>query len=129
MHVAHEVIESSDYSQVMTCSTLDGLAGRHLSFKCEIFQKGYGQRAMLSQSTMHHGTCIAMHSVPLGLCSGAFKFRGAVNSILSLTPDQAQYGVVVHSSGNHAGAVALAAKIVDVPAYIVVPQDAPLASC
>ena len=58
-------------------------------------------------------------------CSGAFKFRGAMNSILSLSVEQAAKGVVVHSSGNHAAAVALAAKICKIPAHIVLPTDAP----
>lgn len=58
-------------------------------------------------------------------CSGAFKFRGALNSILSLSDEQAAKGVVVHSSGNHAAAVALAAKIRGIPAHIVLPTDAP----
>ena len=48
-----------------------------------------------------------------------------MNAILSLTPAQRAHGVVVHSSGNHAGAVALAAKLINIPAYIVVPYDAP----
>ena len=60
-----------------------------------------------------------------GACSGAFKFRGAMNSILSLPEHQADRGVIAHSSGNHAGAVALAAKIRGIPAYIVLPTDAP----
>ena len=82
-----------------TCSTLDALVtnregvGVELFFKCETFQKG-----------------------------GAFKFRGAINSILSLTDEDAKRGVVTHSSGNHAGALALAAKVKGVPSYIVVPE-------
>ena len=82
-----------------TCSTLDALVGGdaaadvELFFKCETFQKG-----------------------------GAFKFRGAINSILSLTDEEAAKGVVTHSSGNHAGALALAAKVKGVPSYIVVPE-------
>ncbi|KAF5192798.1 L-threonine dehydratase biosynthetic ilva, partial [Thalictrum thalictroides] len=56
---------------------------------------------------------------------GAFKFRGACNAIFSLDNDQAAKGVVTHSSGNHAAAVALAAKIRGIPAYIVIPKNAP----
>lgn len=81
---------------VMTCSTLDRLAGRRLFFKCEQFQK-----------------------------VGAFKFRGAVNAVRQLTPEQAQRGVVTHSSGNHAQALALAARMHDIQATIVMPRNAP----
>jgi threonine dehydratase len=56
---------------------------------------------------------------------GSFKIRGASNLILSLTPEQASKGVVAFSSGNHAQAVAIAAKHVGAPATIVMPQDAP----
>jgi threonine dehydratase len=56
---------------------------------------------------------------------GSFKIRGASNLILSLTPAQAARGVVAFSSGNHAQAVAIAAKHVGAPATIVMPQDAP----
>lgn len=62
-----------------------------------------------------------MHAV----CRGAFKFRGASNAVFSLTPEQARNGVVTHSSGNHAAALALAAKLRNIPAYIVVPSDIP----
>lgn len=81
---------------VLTSTTLDRLAGHKLKFKCEIFQKG-----------------------------GAFKFRGAFNSVQQLSPEQAEKGVVTHSSGNHAAALALAAQLRGIPAYIVVPNNAP----
>lgn len=58
---------------------------------------------------------------------GAFKFRGAYNKIAQLTPDQRTGGVVAFSSGNHAQGVALAAKLLGVPAAIVMPSDAPAA--
>ncbi|KAF9600060.1 hypothetical protein IFM89_002533 [Coptis chinensis] len=58
--------------------------------------------------------------------SGAFKFRGACNAIFSLEDGQAAKGVVTHSSGNHAAAVSLAAKLRGIPAYIVIPRNAPL---
>ena len=80
---------------VMTCQTLDDLAGRRLFFKCENFQK-----------------------------VGAFKFRGACNAVSRLTAEQAELGVVTHSSGNHAQALALAAKMRGIPAYIVMPETA-----
>nr|BBI90108.1 aspartate racemase [Sphagnum girgensohnii] len=81
---------------VVTSSTLDALAGRKLFFKCELLQKG-----------------------------GAFKFRGACNAILSLSEDDAKRGVLTHSSGNHAAAVALAARIRGIKAHIVVPRNVP----
>ena len=56
---------------------------------------------------------------------GAFKFRGACNAVFSLTEEEATRGVCTHSSGNHAQAVALAAKMRGIPAYIVMPENAP----
>lgn len=82
---------------VMTCSTLDALAGRKLFFKCENLQK-----------------------------VGAFKYRGATNAVRKLTDAEAAKGVVTHSSGNHAQALALAARVRGIPAYIVMPKTAPL---
>ncbi|EFJ52739.1 serine/threonine dehydratase serine racemase [Volvox carteri f. nagariensis] len=81
---------------VQTCSTIDKLAGRSVFFKCETFQK-----------------------------TGAFKFRGACNSVFSLSDEDAKRGVVTHSSGNHAAALALAAKLRGIPAHIVVPRTTP----
>jgi threonine dehydratase len=80
---------------VMTCATLDRLAGRALFFKCEQFQK-----------------------------VGAFKFRGACNAVMRLSPEVAARGVATHSSGNHAQALALAAKLRGIPAHIVMPRNA-----
>ena len=56
---------------------------------------------------------------------GAFKFRGASNAVWSLSDEEAVRGVCTHSSGNHAQALALAAKMRDIPAYIVMPNNAP----
>ncbi|KVH95381.1 hypothetical protein Ccrd_002511 [Cynara cardunculus var. scolymus] len=81
---------------VLSSETLNLIAGKSLFFKCECFQKG-----------------------------GAFKFRGASNAIFSLNDEQAAKGVVTHSSGNHAAALALAAKLRGIPAYIVIPKNAP----
>ena len=81
---------------VMTCDTLDRLAGRRLFFKCENLQK-----------------------------VGAFKYRGATNAVRKLSDAEAAKGVVTHSSGNHAQALALAARERGVPAYIVMPRNAP----
>jgi threonine dehydratase/serine racemase len=79
----------------MTCATLDRLAGRSLFFKCEHLQK-----------------------------VGAFKFRGACNAVWRLVPEVAARGVVTHSSGNHAQALALAARMRGIPAHIVMPNNA-----
>jgi threonine dehydratase len=81
---------------VLTCGALDAMTGARLFFKCENFQK-----------------------------VGAFKFRGATNAVLSLTDEEACRGVATHSSGNHAAALALAARIRGIPAYIVMPDNAP----
>lgn len=83
---------------VLTCSTIDGMCGIEgvrLHFKCEPFQK-----------------------------VGAFKFRGACNAIMKLPDDEAQRGVVTHSSGNHAQAIALAAKLRGIAAHIVMSNNA-----
>lgn len=56
---------------------------------------------------------------------GAFKFRGATNAVLSLSGEEASAGVATHSSGNHAQALALAARQRGIPAYIVMPENAP----
>ncbi|MHB8079731.1 MAG: pyridoxal-phosphate dependent enzyme [Candidatus Krumholzibacteriia bacterium] len=81
---------------VLTCATLDRLTGARLHFKCENLQK-----------------------------VGAFKFRGACNAVLSLPPGARSAGVATHSSGNHAAALALAARLQGLPAYIVMPDNAP----
>jgi threonine dehydratase len=57
--------------------------------------------------------------------TGAFKFRGACNAVFSLTDQEASKGVCTHSSGNHAQALALAARLRGIPAYIVMPENAP----
>lgn len=80
---------------VETCATLDRLAGRALFFKCEHLQK-----------------------------VGAFKFRGACNAVWRLPAETARRGVVTHSSGNHAQALALAARQRGIPAHIVMPSTA-----
>lgn len=56
---------------------------------------------------------------------GAFKFRGAYNKVASLSEDERRRGIIAHSSGNHAQAVALVARIFGIPAVIVMPEDAP----
>ena len=87
---------------VLTSSTLNALASRgsnaerRLYFKCELFQR-----------------------------TGSFKARGATNAVMSLTDEQARLGVCTHSSGNHAAALAAAARYRGVPAHIVMPLNAP----
>ena len=81
---------------VLTCATLDRMAGASLFFKCENLQK-----------------------------VGAFKMRGAANAVLSLSPADAERGVATHSSGNHAQALACAARARGIPATIVMPSTAP----
>lgn len=84
------------HTPVLTSTSLDEIAGCMLFFKTENFQK-----------------------------VGAFKSRGAMNAILSLTREQRARGVATHSSGNHAQALARAAKIMGTKAYIVMPRTAP----
>jgi threonine dehydratase len=81
---------------VMTSASFDKESGVSAFFKCENLQKG-----------------------------GAFKIRGAANFVLSIPKDQLSKGVVAHSSGNHAQAVAIAAEFVGAPATLVMPEDAP----
>ncbi|MFW5974991.1 MAG: pyridoxal-phosphate dependent enzyme [Bacteroidota bacterium] len=81
---------------VITSLLLDKITGASLYFKCENFQK-----------------------------AGAFKARGAHNAVFSLEATQANKGVITHSSGNHAGALSLAAKNRGIPAYVVMPSNAP----
>jgi len=84
------------HTPVLTSKQLDAISGARLFFKCENFQK-----------------------------VGAFKFRGATNAVLNLTEGQRAAGVVTHSSGNHAAALAHAAVSRGVKAYIVMPTSAP----
>jgi threonine dehydratase len=94
---AHERIKPyAKRTPVLTSSTIDALTGAKVHFKCENFQR-----------------------------MGAFKFRGAYNALSQLAPEQKRQGVVAFSSGNHAQAVALAGKLLGVPATIVMPTDAP----
>ena len=81
---------------ILTNKTINQLAGKKIFFKCENFQK-----------------------------IGAFKFRGGWNAISSLSDKEAEQGACTHSSGNHAQAVAYAAMKRNIPAYIVMPENAP----
>jgi len=93
---AERIAPYAHRTPVMTCRALDELAGRRLHFKCEHLQK-----------------------------VGAFKFRGACNAVMLLDADAAARGVVTHSSGNHAQALALAARLRGIAAHIVMPANAP----
>ncbi len=81
---------------VLTSKSINQIVGCEVLFKCENFQK-----------------------------IGAFKARGGLNAILSLPEETRKKGVVTHSSGNHAQAVAMAAQTCKIPAYIVMPSTAP----
>ena len=94
---AHKRIEPFIHrTPILTSHQLDTIFGCDLYFKCENFQK-----------------------------VGAFKFRGATNAVLSLSEEEKKHGVVTHSSGNHAAALALAASMNGVKARIVMPETAP----
>jgi threonine dehydratase len=81
---------------VLTCAGIDDISGAKLFFKCENFQK-----------------------------VGAFKMRGASSASIRLSEEARRNGIATHSSGNHAQAVALSAKMLGIPAYVVMPQNAP----
>ena len=99
IRAAHERIrERIHRTPVLTSVTLDQQSGGKLFFKCENMQKG-----------------------------GAFKARGATNAVFSLSDAEAKRGVATHSSGNHGAALSRAAKLRGIPAYIVMPNNAPQA--
>jgi threonine dehydratase len=81
---------------VLTSRTADERTGAQVFFKCENLQR-----------------------------MGAFKFRGAYNALARFTPEQRRAGVIAFSSGNHAQAIALAARLLDMPSVIVMPHDSP----
>ncbi len=85
-----------NHTPVERSDELDNFLGAQLLFKCENLQE-----------------------------AGAFKYRGATNAVQSLTDEKAPRGVATHSSGNHAAALALAAQKRGIPAYIVMPENAP----
>ncbi|AFK04753.1 Pyridoxal-5'-phosphate-dependent protein beta subunit [Emticicia oligotrophica DSM 17448] len=94
---AHERIKPFiHHTPVLTSASINQLAGCEIYFKCENFQK-----------------------------IGAFKARGGMNAVLSLSPEEQEKGITTHSSGNHAQAIALAAIAVGTKAYIVMPSNAP----
>ncbi|MBD3235275.1 MAG: pyridoxal-phosphate dependent enzyme [Candidatus Eisenbacteria bacterium] len=92
---AERIADRAHRTPILTCRTLDASTGQRLFFKCENFQK-----------------------------VGAFKFRGASNAVLCLSDAEARQGVITHSSGNHAAALALAARMRGIPATVVMPRTA-----
>jgi threonine dehydratase len=98
---AHERIAPRIHrTPVLTSASLNAMAGAELYFKCDNLQK-----------------------------TGSFKIRGATNAIFSLSEAEAAHGVVAPSSGNHAAAVACAAGWRGIPAWIVMPKNAPAVKC
>ena len=94
---AHLIVQKYAHrTPVLTSSSINKIVGGNLFFKCDNLQK-----------------------------VGAFKFRGACNAVFSLTDEEAQKGVATHSSGNHAAALALAAKMRGIAAHIVMPDNSP----
>jgi threonine dehydratase len=94
---AHQVIKKYAHrTPVLSSSGINSIVGGELYFKCENLQK-----------------------------VGAFKFRGACNAVFSLSEEDAQKGVATHSSGNHAAALALAARMRGIAAHIVMPSNSP----
>ena len=95
--IAHERISSFIHrTPIMSSTAINEMCSANIAFKCENFQK-----------------------------VGAFKYRGATNAVQSLRDEDANRGVVTHSSGNHAQALALAAKIRGIKATIIMPSNAP----
>lgn len=95
---AERIAEYANKTPVMTSRTVNDEFAADIFFKCENFQR-----------------------------MGAFKFRGAMNALRQFTPEQRAAGVVTFSSGNHAQAIALSAKLLGIPATIIMPHDAPAA--
>ena len=94
---AHLLVEQFVHrTPILVSESINHITGGELYFKCENFQK-----------------------------VGAFKFRGAANAVMSLSDEKSRRGVGTHSSGNHAAALALAARIRGVDAYVVMPENAP----
>ncbi|MCB0597346.1 MAG: pyridoxal-phosphate dependent enzyme, partial [Phaeodactylibacter sp.] len=97
IRATHEAIRPMIHrTPVLTCESINKMAGAKLFFKCENFQK-----------------------------VGAFKMRGAASAALRLSDKEKERGLATHSSGNHAQAVALSARLLGIPAYIVMPDTSP----
>lgn len=96
---AYDRIKSTIHrTPILSSQLIDSFCDTNIFFKCENFQK-----------------------------VGAFKFRGVSNAVSLIDKGKLKYGVATHSSGNHGQAVALAAKLLNIPAYIVMPNNSPIA--
>jgi len=93
---ARQIAGAAHHTPVATSHSVNARTGGDIFFKCENLQR-----------------------------AGAFKFRGAYNALSRLSPDERRRGVVAFSSGNHAQAIALAGRMLDIPRVIVMPTDAP----
>src|SRR5216110_429552 len=93
---ARQIAGAAHRTPVATSRTVKARTGADVFFKCENLQR-----------------------------AGAFKFRGAYNALSRLSQEERRKGVVTFSSGNHAQAIALAGKLLDIPCVIVMPSDAP----
>ena len=95
VHAAHRLKGMAHRTPVLRSSTADKMLGAQLFFKCENLQR-----------------------------TGAFKFRGAFNALSQFDDGQRERGVITFSAGNHAQAIALAARLLDIPALILMPENA-----
>ena len=98
VQAAERIAGAAHRTPVLTSRTVNEEFGAEVFFKCENMQR-----------------------------MGAFKFRGGYNALARFSPEQRRAGVVAFSSGNHAQAIALSARLLDVPATIIMPEDAPAA--
>ena len=96
LEAAAQIAGHAHHTPVLSSTTLNHQTQFQVFFKCENFQR-----------------------------VGAFKFRGAYNAISRLDEQERRAGVITHSSGNHAQGIALAARLLDVKATVVMPEDAP----
>jgi threonine dehydratase len=98
VQAAERIAGAAHRTPVLTSRTVNEEFGAEVFFKCENMQR-----------------------------MGAFKFRGGYNALAKFSPEQRRAGVVAFSSGNHAQAIALSARLLDIPATIIMPEDAPAA--
>jgi len=98
VQAAERIAGAAHRTPVLTSRTVNEEFGAEVFFKCENMQR-----------------------------MGAFKFRGGYNALAKFSPDQRRAGVVAFSSGNHAQAIALSARLLEIPATIIMPEDAPAA--
>jgi threonine dehydratase len=98
VQAAERIAGAAHRTPVLTSRTVNEEFGAEVFFKCENMQR-----------------------------MGAFKFRGGYNALAKFSPEQRRAGVVAFSSGNHAQAIALSARLLEIPATIIMPEDAPAA--